>query len=182
MSKRKRKKPTLRMIAAAALLFQPVRDRQGRPVLDPNGCLTYAITLDQAKLMTADQMIALFDMDHDALHALGGSDDWWNFTPRLRPEHREKSRKDTSIVAKSKRLAKQHQQHLARLADRGKAPAAPAVVPRPKPEKKKRPQAMMPGGRRSRYKRHMDGSVSLRVPGSSKTIPLSGSSSRHFRE
>lgn len=162
MTKRKRKKPTLRMIAAAALLFQPVRDRQGRPVLDANGCLTYAISLDDAKRMTADQMLSLWDMDHDALHALGGSDDWWNFTPRLRPEHRQKSRGDTSRVAKAKRLAEQHQQHLARLAQRGKAPAAIELAPRARPEKKRRPKAVMPGARASRYKRHMDGRISLR--------------------
>ena len=52
----------------------------------------------------AKEVIGLFDQDHVVLHALGGPDRWWNFTPLLRAPHREKSRRDTSIVAKTRRL------------------------------------------------------------------------------
>lgn len=53
----------------------------------------------------AKTVIGLFDQDHVVLHALGGEDRWWNFTPMLRAPHREKSRRDTSIVAKVDRLS-----------------------------------------------------------------------------
>jgi hypothetical protein len=54
----------------------------------------------------AKEIIALFDQDHVVLHAFDGPDRWWNFTPLLRPAHREKSKRDTAIVAKSKRIEK----------------------------------------------------------------------------
>lgn len=59
----------------------------------------------RAKKAPAKTVISLFDMDHAVLHALGGSDRWWNLTPLLRVFHRnEKSPGDTSIVAKVDRL------------------------------------------------------------------------------
>lgn len=48
---------------------------------------------------------ALFQFDHCVLHAHGGSDAWDNLTPMLVAPHREKSRRDTAIAAKVKRLA-----------------------------------------------------------------------------
>ncbi len=41
------------------------------------------------------------------LHCMDGSDLWWNLSPRLRAEHAEKSRRDTAIAAKVKRLERQ---------------------------------------------------------------------------
>ena len=52
----------------------------------------------------ADEILKLFEWDHIALCALGGSDLWWNLDPKSKAEHREKSRRDTSIVAKVKRI------------------------------------------------------------------------------
>jgi hypothetical protein len=54
---------------------------------------------------TAKEIISLFDQDHVVLHAFDGPDRWWNFTPMLRAPHREKSRRDTAIVAKVRRLS-----------------------------------------------------------------------------
>jgi len=63
------------------------------------------VPYEQAKLMTAHQVISLYQFDHNALHALGGPDTFWNLTPMLRAPHREKSRRDTAIVAKVRRLS-----------------------------------------------------------------------------
>ncbi len=49
-------------------------------------------------------ILALFDFDHVVLHAHDGDDEWHNLTPMRREPHREKSHRDTSIVAKTKRL------------------------------------------------------------------------------
>lgn len=159
---RKRAHINLTTKLAAALMRVPQVDRHGRPVCDAGGRLLYALDYAEAKQMTAAQVLSLFDWDHDILHALGGCDEFWNLTPRFRPQHREKSRGDTSRVAKTKRVADKHSQHLARLADRGKAPAAAILAPQPRPQKKRRPKAVMPGARASKYKRHMNGRVSLR--------------------
>jgi hypothetical protein len=58
---------------------------------------------------TAKEVIALFDQDHVVFHAIGGPDRWWNFTPMLRAPHKEKSRRDTSAIAKVRRLEAQHE-------------------------------------------------------------------------
>ncbi len=52
----------------------------------------------------AATIIAQFEIDHIVLHAFDGSDLWWNLDPVLKPAHREKSRRDTSIVAKAARI------------------------------------------------------------------------------
>ncbi len=57
--------------------------------------------------MSAKAIRALFEMDHVVLHAHGGPDTWENLDPKLKAPHREKSRRDTSIVAKTKRLQRQ---------------------------------------------------------------------------
>lgn len=59
----------------------------------------------RARRVPAKAVAILFDVDHVVLYALGGSDAWWNLDPKIRAVHREKSRRDTSIVAKTKRLA-----------------------------------------------------------------------------
>lgn len=68
----------------------------------------------------ADDVLSLFEWDHIVLHAppFNGSDAWWNMDPKHVAEHRKKSRRDTSIVAKVKRLRQ--------------APAVAAGRPKPK--------------------------------------------------
>ena len=60
----------------------------------------------RAGKLPADAIIRLFQFDHIVLHAppFNGSDEWHNLDPKLTLVHREKSRRDTAIVAKTKRL------------------------------------------------------------------------------
>jgi hypothetical protein len=62
------------------------------------------IDYDHAKAMGRENFLSLFHFDHGILHGVEVNDEFWNLTPRLIPPHREKSRKDTSTVAKVKRL------------------------------------------------------------------------------
>lgn len=73
------------------------------------------IPYEDAKEMTAAQIIALYHFDHGILHAFTQNDAFWNLTPRLIAEHRQKSRKDTGIVAKSKRITKKNEEFQRRL-------------------------------------------------------------------
>jgi hypothetical protein len=59
----------------------------------------------------AKEVIALFDQDHVVFHAIGGADRWFNFTPMLRPLHREKSKRDISTIAKVRRLSREQAGH-----------------------------------------------------------------------
>ena len=56
----------------------------------------------------AKSIRALFEMDHVVLYAHGGADTWENIDPKLKADHREKSRRDTTIAAKTKRLQRKH--------------------------------------------------------------------------
>lgn len=57
---------------------------------------------------SADDILRLFEWDHVVLWALNGSNHWSNLDPKLKDSHREKSRKDTAIVAKVKRIQRKH--------------------------------------------------------------------------
>ncbi len=114
---------TLKTKLAAALLTI-VRD-------DGTGRLAPVIPREDAKTMSADQVLSAFEFDHVELHALGGSDHHSNLYPRPRPEHREKSRKDTSAVAKVKRLSREQEDFRARLLAKGE-PSEPAPPRRSK--------------------------------------------------
>src|SRR5258708_446450 len=59
----------------------------------------------------ASTVIKLFHFDHIVLHAHGGSDKWWNLDPMQVAPHKEKSRRDTSIVAKVDRIIAKRAQH-----------------------------------------------------------------------
>lgn len=58
----------------------------------------------RSRKVPASEVLSLFHFDHIVLHAFDGSDLWWNLDPKLVKSHREKSKRDTSIVAKAKRL------------------------------------------------------------------------------
>lgn len=60
----------------------------------------------RSRKVPASEVLSLFHFDHVVLHAFEGSDLWWNLDPKLVEPHREKSKRDTSIVAKAKRLDK----------------------------------------------------------------------------
>lgn len=69
--------------------------------------LEHALTYEEAKLMTADQVISLFQRDHGIHHSIGGTDDHWNLTWRFIGEHRKKTNKiDKPRIAKTKRGSK----------------------------------------------------------------------------
>jgi hypothetical protein len=63
---------------------------------------------DDAKLMTEDQFLSLFNFDHSILHSSEDEDcdKFWNLAPMLILDHREKTKTDAKIVAKSKRIRK----------------------------------------------------------------------------
>jgi hypothetical protein len=66
---------------------------------------------DDAKQMTEDQFLSLFHWDHNILHSTEHEDRdrFWNLTPMLILAHREKTKTDAKIVAKSRRIrAKAH--------------------------------------------------------------------------
>lgn len=73
------------------------------------------IPLEDAKEMSDDQILSLFQWDHAVLHAVDPIDKAWNLTPRFISEHREKSRKDTTVVAKVKRIEKDWNAFTARM-------------------------------------------------------------------
>jgi hypothetical protein len=83
--------------------------------------------------ISAEKVIALFHFDHGILHALDGSDRWWNLYPMLVTPHREKSRRDTGIIAKIKRIEPRWKEFTANMArpDKGQ------------PEKGERKQAVV---------------------------------------
>lgn len=81
----------------ASALLQMLHD-------DGAGKLVPIIPYEDAKRMTADQIISVFHFDHGILHAIKPIDEPWNLTPRVIPGHRIKSRKDTGAVAKVKRI------------------------------------------------------------------------------
>ncbi len=65
------------------------------------------VPYEHAKLMTQDQLVSLYQFDHNILHATEpNNNNFWNLTPRLIQPHREKSKLDTSKVAKTKRIDK----------------------------------------------------------------------------
>jgi 5-methylcytosine-specific restriction endonuclease McrA len=63
----------------------------------------------------------MFEVDHVVLHAHGGSDRWHNLDPKLKAMHREKSRRDTGIAAKGKRLDRKWSDFMRRISA-GKKP------------------------------------------------------------
>lgn len=152
MSKRKAHIPAKEKLAAALLMCM-------RP--DESGKLVRLISHEEAKHMTADQIISLFQFDHFPItEQQGGQAVAWNLEPRPIIEHRKKTATvDTPARAKAKRLAKKEAQHQAVMA--AKYGVSPAGVPlRPAKPKGK---AVMPGSRASKWKRKVNGSVERRV-------------------
>lgn len=86
----------------------------------------------------ADQILAMFSPDHDYYHTWGGSDEWWNLTMRLRPEHVEKTKRDVGIIAKADRM--EEAQHALASAMAKKA----GQEPPPPPETRRRRQDPVP--------------------------------------
>lgn len=112
----------------AAALCQMLR------VDDATGKFVPIITFEESRCLSAEEIISRFHFDHYPVpHAEGGPDEPWNITPRLKPEHVERTRKiDIPKIAKNKRVARDHQQHVERME------AKATGRPRPQPTKPKR--------------------------------------------
>lgn len=137
---RPRKQPSLRVKLAAAL------------------CELSRIPLEDAKRMTADQVISLHHFDHYPIpHAapFNGPAEHWNLVPRLIPAHREKTAKqDTPEIAKTKRIANAHARHQAKmLAKIGQEPETPPPKERRKCKVPSRPMQKPPAGAKFDWKR-----------------------------
>lgn len=138
-----RKQPTLREKLAALALTIKVED---------DGQLVPLVTRDEAKQMTADQILSLLQWDHDPVPvALGGTNHPTNLVARPILEHRIKTaKKDVPAIAKTERISKSHQEFQRKLlAKTGQAEAPEA----------KRFKAVLPGSRASRFKKKINGQV-----------------------
>jgi hypothetical protein len=71
---------------------------------------------------TAAAVIRLFEFDHLVLHAMGGCDAWHNLDPKQVAHHRAKSRRDTGIAAKAKRIDRKWHEFMAAVAAGRKPP------------------------------------------------------------
>lgn len=73
---------------------------------DDSGNLVRIIPHEEAKALTADQIISRFDFHHYPIpHAHGGPDEPWNLDPVLRPDHqRITAKRDIPMIAKTKRI------------------------------------------------------------------------------
>lgn len=124
--KRARKAIAMREIAAAALsqlLPQDERD-----------------ALRAAKV-PAKSIIALFTPDHVILFSLGGPDRWFNITMTRRGAAlKAKDARDTTIAAKTKRLASEHEEFRRRILAKPcgqKRKKTGSIPSRPFPKKQK---------------------------------------------
>lgn len=73
--------------------------------VERNGRLERALTYEEAKAMTDDQVLSLFQWDHGIHHAIGGTDEHWNLTARFIDDHRRKTAKiDIPRLAKTDRI------------------------------------------------------------------------------
>lgn len=75
----------------------------------------FKVNYEHAKLMSEDQMLSLVNYDHGILYATDPIDEHWNLTPRMILPHREKSRRDTGIIAKAKRIDDKEAAHKERV-------------------------------------------------------------------
>lgn len=80
----------------ASALLNAMREHPPFPFVD----------YDDAKQMTEDQFLSLFQWDHNILHETGSPDvdKYWNLTPMLIKAHREKTKTDAAIIAKGRRI------------------------------------------------------------------------------
>lgn len=97
-------------VKLAAALLQMVRATS-------DGRFVKIIPFEQAKRMTADEIIALFHFDHYPIpHAQGGPDEPWNLDPILVEGHREKTAKiDIPQIAKTKRISREQEEFRRRM-------------------------------------------------------------------
>lgn len=149
--KSKERIPAKEKLAAALLMCM-------RP--DGNGGWERIISHHEAVMMTADQIISLFQFHHDPIaEEDGGPAVAWNLTPTLIQAHRKISGRQRTEAAKSRRIRATQAEHVVRLAARsGQAP--PAEL---RETVRVKPKAVIAGSRASKFKRKMNGKVELRT-------------------
>lgn len=94
---------------------------------------------EEAKTLTADQIISRFHFNHHPIpHAHGGPDEPWNLDPEPVERHREITAKiDIPRIAKAKRVARAHAEHQSAVASKATGERA---QPRQKPGKRPWPK------------------------------------------
>ena len=115
-----RRKLTFKIKLASALLQMVRYD-------DDEAEFVRIIPYEDAKLMTADQIISLFNFDHyPILFVNGGPDEPWNLVPRMIAAHRRKTaRTDRPAIAKAVRIDKDTAEFRARLLAKDRGERAP---------------------------------------------------------
>lgn len=99
------------------------------------------IPWEDAKLMSAAQIVSLYEFDHWPIrHEAGGPAAAWNLKPRLIMFHRIKSRKDQSEIAHIRRVRRANDAHVNRLLakDRGEPKPRSRWPSRPFPKRQKK--------------------------------------------
>src|SRR5215831_54407 len=100
-------------------------------------CAIFALALgdvpyDDAKQMTEDQILSLYQLDHDAiLHDSKHPDreKYWNYKPRLIKDHREKTKRDITVITKGRRIRRKLAEHQRTLTDKSGQPRTIADNP-----------------------------------------------------
>lgn len=128
------KQPNLTEKLASALLM--LTDEHGHRLIDR----------EQAKAMTAKQIVGLFEFDHGVHRAIEGTNHPTNLTPRIYAEHRTKTAKiDVPQIAKTKRIARANNEYVNQMLRKTGADIAPRprsrLQSRPFPKKNKERRA-----------------------------------------
>lgn len=107
-------------------------------MVEVDGKLERAIPHEDARKMTAEDIISLYNFDHNIFEAIGGPAEHWNLTPRFIAEHRRKTAKhDLPAIAKSDRLSADHVAFQRRILAKGeKSRESDAEIMTTKPRKK----------------------------------------------
>jgi len=93
------RKPLSMKVKLASALLQMLR-------ADDTGKLVRIISHEEAKTLSANEIISRFDFHHYPIpHAHDGPDEPWNLEPMLRGDHRKvTAERDIPMIAKTKRI------------------------------------------------------------------------------
>ena len=146
-----RRPPTKDEIVAACILDIT---RDGKPI----------VSREEAKHLTAKEVFEVFrdriHIDHVVPRAIGGEDHHANYQPLLREaEHKPKTKKDISAIAKTKRIEKAQQEFRNKLL--AKSGLADDVCVS-QTGRSKIPSRPLPGSKASGLKKKMSGKVEKR--------------------
>lgn len=142
---------SVKLAAALLQMKRPTADGQGWERVIPH---------EEAKTLTAKQIISRFQFDHYPIREVdGGPTEPWNLDPLLTLEHRKKTAKiDLPQIAKGKRIRKAEVEHGERMAHK----SGLAERREPPRDAKGRSRATIPGSRNSPYKRKFNGKTERR--------------------